>query len=157
MQLLGMVHEITQDCVEKACRQFKRSRDTELYQVQLKQPQEPKSRSRVMQVADCAHTLVEGSDPIIQNTEAQDQFAGIVFEDLDPESTDFLDNITRVPPQLEDGFEEFEITQHQQPQMVGAVRTELSDSGYGSVLCACCHNTREECSCVFDFDLEPFV
>ncbi|TPX16332.1 uncharacterized protein E0L32_003981 [Thyridium curvatum] len=150
-QMLGIIHEITQDCVEQACREFKRCRGTEPNHVVPKQ-QELKTRSDAVQEAHADPLrLLEESGSSLQNFEAQDQFAGIIFEDCNHESTQFSENITRTPQQVDGRFEQVDTTR-QQLRIGDAVSTNASNSGH----CAFCYNSHEG-SCVFDFDPALFM
>lgn len=150
--MLSIIHEITQDCVEQAFREFKRCRGTEPNHVVPKQ-QELKTRSdAVQEVHADPLRLLEDSGSNLQNFEAQDQFAGIIFEDCNHESTEVLEDITRTPQQVDGRFEQVHTTR-QQLRIGGAVSTNFSDSGY----CAFCYNSHEEGSCMFDFDPALFM
>ncbi|TPX09732.1 uncharacterized protein E0L32_009071 [Thyridium curvatum] len=127
-QLLSMLHQVTKDCIEQACLQFRKSRHTDSQH--LGDPaidEELLNALPDLVLANHANMSEPDRGRGIMMTGGQ-TFVDVDQEGFQQSSSAFLDRITNVPPALDGDYAAFDGPDTSLDRLANA---ELSDSGYG--------------------------
>lgn len=139
-----MLHQVTKDCIEQACLQFRKSRHADSQH--LGDPaidEELLNALPGLVLANHASMSEPDRDRGIMMTGGQ-TFVDVDQEGFQQSSSAFLDRITNVPPALDGDYAAFDGPDTILDRLANA---EFSDSGYGSAQCCHCLDGLGQCTC----------
>ena len=139
---MGQLHQIMQDCVERAFRLYRETRAEEALRQNAQQ--QPTLLTGGMTDVEVDTTQQNATTAAMEETVQANEGSQPNVASA-PASLDFLDTLFNHPPALDENYQDFDPSQF----LVPSTTAEMSESGYVSARLSCYCFTRQ-CGCAQD-------